>query len=193
MMSLLQVSTQVRASVLMLVLSSSFLVSNDNAFVNAAEISDQCRNETIPLLTEPNLEIAQQIIFEDYEASYNDVCDIGLDKQECDIRFEGDERTYRALCEQGNNGQLYQRPVKLSCAFGFEYDLGFIPTCVASSCNISNVEPGDVVTDQVDQFLDNLTFVGCRADASGASATTFGFWSSSAALFIFAMINFLLA
>ena len=137
------------------------------------DITDECRNLTIPLLTEPNLAIAQQIILEDYTAAYNDVCDIGLASQECDIKFEGDDRTYRALCEDVHGGQLYKRNVELKCLLGaFTYDLGYIPTCVSNTCNVSRVEPGDVVTEQVQTFLDNLTFTGCTADASGASITT---------------------
>jgi hypothetical protein len=135
---------------------------------SASEISEECRNETQVLLEEPNLAISQKIIFEDYTASFNDVCDLGLGSVDCSVAFEGDERTYRALCA-GQGGQVYKRPVLLTCAFGaVEYDLGYIPTCVGSSCNVSAVEPGDVITDQVQIFLDNLTGFGCAADASAA-------------------------
>ena len=141
-----------------------------------------CLDETIPLLEEPNLAISQLIIFEDYKNSYDDKCDIGLDKQECSIKFEGDVRTYKALCESSqNNGQVYKRPIILSCGFGaITYDLGEVPTCVSSSCNITagDITPEDVQTEQVDAFLKNLTFTGCKAvDAdSGADAYfCFGF------------------
>jgi hypothetical protein len=132
------------------------------------EISEECRLETEPFLTEPNLAVAQSIVFEDYTESFNSKCDLGFGSIGCSVKFEGDQRTYRALCE-GQGGQLYKRPAVLNCLLGtVEYDLGYIPTCVGSSCNITNVEPGDVVTAQVETFLNNLTIVGCEADASAA-------------------------
>lgn len=135
---------------------------------DAAEITDTCREETQPLLQDTNLQIAQSVIFEDYTASFNDKCDVGLDNVGCSIKFEGDERTYNALCS-GSNGQIYKRPVVLKCGFGvYEYDLGYIPTCVGSSCNVTNVGPSDVETEQVDKFLSNLTLTGCKADSSSS-------------------------
>lgn len=135
-----------------------------------SEMSEECRQETQQLLGDSSLSIAQSIIFEDYTASYNQACNFGFADLGCSIKFEGDERTYAALCE-GLDGQLYKRPVVLSCAFGtVEYDLGYIPTCVGSSCNTTTFEPNEFNTEQVEAFLDNLTFTGCSADARSGSA-----------------------
>jgi hypothetical protein len=150
--------------------------NNNNNFqlivvVNAA-LNGTCLAETEPLLQDPSLVVAQGIIFQDYNASYQDACSLGLSDLGCDISFQGDERTYTALCES-LGGQLYQRPVVLSCAFGaIKYDLGHIPICVGASCNISNVEPNDVITDQVQSFLNNLTFTGCSAEGAGEGSTS---------------------
>ena len=155
------------------------------AFVcTRADISEECRTETEILLADENLEVSQKIIFEDYTASYNDVCDLGLGTVDCSIEFEGDERTYRALCNS-KGGQLYKREVVLRCAFGaVEYDLGYIPTCVGGSCNITEVRPGDVESEQVDAFLDNLTGIGCDAeDKDGSSVRMTVVWGWIAAMF----------
>ena len=129
--------------------------------------------------------VAQSIVFEDYNTSFYDRCQFGFSGVGCDISFEGDDRTYNALCDS-KGGQIYELPVVLSCAFGaVEHDLGFIPTCVGASCNVTNVGPEDVETEQVDQFLGNLTLTECTADSGGASAFVVGlsFWAVSAVLF----------
>jgi hypothetical protein len=152
--------------VVLLLLATMLLVT-----VNAA-LEGTCLNETTPLLQEPNLAVAQNIIFQDYNASYQDACSFGFTDLGCDITFEGDERTYSALCES-KGGQLYKRPVVLSCAFGaVKYDLGHVPTCVGASCNITSVQPNDVITAQVQSFLDNLTFTGCAAEGAGADISS---------------------
>ena len=58
-------------------------------------------------------------------------------------------------------------------AFSFLHDLGFIPTCVGASCNVTLVGPGDVQTDQVNEFLGNLTLTGCSADSSSGAVERF--------------------
>jgi hypothetical protein len=154
------------------------ICSNMLLVVDAVALNGTCLNATQVLLQDPNLVVAQSVIFQDYNASYNDACSLGLSGLGgCDISFQGDERTYTALCES-KGGQLYKRPVVLSCALGaIKYDLGQIPTCVGASCNITDVQPADVITDQVQSFLDNLTFTGCAAEGageggSGSSSTT---------------------
>lgn len=141
--------------------------------LEAAEepLSETCLQETQVLVEDESLIVAQSIIFEDYEASYKDVCSFGLADLGCSIKFEGDERTFEALCD-AKGGQLYLRPVTLSCLLGtIDYDLGTIPTCVGGSCNVTNVRPGDVASEEVSDFLDNLTFVGCDAESAAYSTT----------------------
>ena len=134
----------------------------------SSEITEECRQETEPLLTDSNLAIAQSVIFEDYTASFNDKCDFSLQDVGCSIEFEGDARTYKALCE-GQGGQVFNQPVVLSCLLGtVEYDLGSIPTCVGPSCNLTSITTEDLSTEQSEAFLDNLTIIGCEAGTSAA-------------------------
>ena len=146
-----------------------------------AALNGTCLTETEPLLNDTSLLVSQGVIFQDFNASYHQGCNFGsLTDIGCDISFDGDDRTYTALCES-LGGQLYQRPVVLKCAFGaIKYDLGFVPTCVGASCNITDVVPDDVITDQVQSFLDNLTFTGCSAEGAGAGGDDSGSNSSSA-------------
>jgi hypothetical protein len=145
-----------------------------------AALNGTCLAETAPLLNDTSLQVSQGVIFQDYNASYHESCNFGLTDFGCDISFDGDDRTYTALCES-LGGQLYQRPVVLKCAFGaIKYDLGFIPTCVGASCNITDVVPDDVITNQVQSFLDNLTFTGCAAEGAGEGGGDSGGNSSAA-------------
>ena len=140
--------------------------------VDAQEPSQECLQETAPLLSDETLQIAQQVVLEDYNASFYDRCRFGFSGVGCDIRFEGDDRTYNALCAAAG-GQIYERPVVLSCAFGaVQHDLGFIPTCVGASCNVTaeEVGPSNVETQQVEEFLESLKLTGCSAESSGAVA-----------------------
>ena len=168
------------------VLLSCFLLAlSTTVVVVRADISEECQQETAVLLEDQALLVVQSVVLEDYNASFYDRCQFGFSGVGCDISFEGDERHYSALCE-AQGGQVYELPVTLSCAFGtVEHDLGFIPTCVGASCNVTLVTSGDVETEQVDRFLGNLTLTGCTADSGGASAFVFGltFWAVSTVLF----------
>lgn len=147
-------------------------------------LTEACIQETETLLMDPNLLVSQEVIFEDYEAAYNDVCDFGLGNLGCSIQFEGDTRTYESLCES-KGGQIYSLPVRLSCLLGtIDYDLGVIPTCVGGSCNVTNVRPADVESPQVEAFLDNLTFVGCSADSGSSASSNYPFSGGFLALLV---------
>ena len=136
--------------------------------VAQGQISDECRNETAPLLEDQALAVAQSVVLEDYNASFYDRCEFGFSGVGCEIKFEGDDRTYNALCDAAG-GQIYELPVVLTCAFGaITHDLGFIPTCVGVSCNVtSEVGPDDVETEQVEKFLESLKLTGCSTESSG--------------------------
>ena len=167
----------------LLLIASSVLLPFLFVVVSSEGISETCRQETAPLLEDSSLAVAQSIVFEDYTASFNERCNFGLEDVGCSIKFEGDERTYNALCES-QGGQVFQSPVVLSCLLGtVEYDLGSIPTCVGASCNVTNLNSGDVSTEQVEAFLDNLTIVGCNAESGATSIISNSFvWALSTAL-----------
>lgn len=139
-----------------------------------SQVSETCLQETVTLSKENGLKVAQAILLEDYETSVKDICNFELSDLGCSIEFEGDTRTFEALCgSQG--GQVYFLPVALSCLFGaLDVDLGTIPTCVGGSCNVTNVRPSDVTSAQVDSFLNNLTFPGCNAESASVSRTAAG-------------------
>jgi len=151
---------------------------SEEAESGAETISATCLEETQSLTADSALNIAQSIIFEDYASSVRDICDFNLADLGCSVEFEGDTRTFDALCA-AQGGQVYLRPVIFSCLLGaIEYELGTIPTCVGGSCNVTNVQPGDVATPEVSEFLDSLSIIGCDADSAASSITPAGLFQS---------------
>ena len=147
-----------------------------------AAASDLCKQETQALNDDGFLSMVQNDLYEIYVADFNDVCDISISNFECDYKFDGNNKTYVAACED-KGGQIYTRNTHVKCGIdpvAFDYELGDVPACIGISCDPSTVQLNELNETRVDQLLSDLKVTGCSTNFSGAShlfhSTTLGVW-----------------
>lgn len=136
-----------------------------------AAVSDQCKQETQVLNDDGFLNMVQNDLYEIYVTDFNDVCDISISNFECDYKFDGNNKTYVAACED-KGGQVYTRNAQVTCGIdpvAFDYKLGDVPSCIGISCDASTVEWNELNETRVDQLLSDLKVTGCSTKFSGGS------------------------
>ena len=138
--------------------------------------SPQCLQETTQLEQDSFLDMIQDDLYNQYKSDFDSFCDFqGLTTPDCGLKFDGDNATYVAAC-QDKGGQVLTRPVVLKCGYSVaqvDWDLGEVPTCIGISCNASAVGPEELMDTRVSEFFSNLSFTGCNADF-GSSAGYYG-------------------
>ena len=140
----------------------------------SATVSPQCAQETKKLQADSFLSMVQDDLYNSYHADVDRLCDFSsFTKPECGLEFDGNNKTFVAACED-KGGQVLTRPVVFRCGYSvatFNMDLGYVPTCIAASCNASAVKPHEMNDTRVEQFLWDISVTGCDADLSGARSS----------------------
>ena len=87
------------------------------AAAGTAQHSPQCTQETETLQADSFLDLVQNDLYDSFQDDYNSVCDFkGVSVPDCGLKFDGNNRTYVAACED-KGGQVLTRPVVLKCGW----------------------------------------------------------------------------
>ena len=140
-------------------------------------ISPECANETAALSSNEGLRTALQTLLEQYREDFKDTCPLSLTITNCDLAFGTEENiTYSVLCEK-MGGQVYEHSVILTCGLkplSVDYDLGVVPECISSHCNISSedIDIETLTNPNITDFASSLDNGACQAKVQESSAAS---------------------
>ena len=149
-------------------------------------ISPECANETDMLANDANLTNALETLFQGYRDEFKDKCPFELTNAECDLTFGSEGNiTYNVLCEE-LGGQIYEHSVTLTCGLeplSVDFDLGVVPECISSQCNVSAIDMGMLTNPNITNFASSLDNGGCQGKVE-SKATSLHICNNLLSLFV---------
>lgn len=144
---------------------------------SSSEVSEQCKAETQAIAANSGVNKSTIDLLEKYDDRWNDECINKLTNRNCKVKYGNDSLsdTYELVCEAAG-GSIFHHELNFVCGPNFapySFDLGFIPRCVGTSCNVTDQALGGVLENEyIDEWVDSFDIYACEAQLeSGAEAS----------------------
>ena len=137
-------------------------------------VTGSCVNETLELSENPLLVAELESLLSRYRDQFQNACPFSITSSGCDVTFGSETNiTFHQLCQQ-QGGQIYNHRVSLRCGvppLDVRYNLGVVPQCIGSSCNITRIENAELIRNSnITNFGPSLDNGACSGRIDSASA-----------------------